>query len=47
MNRYLNTEQCSILANSLLGRQCEVLTIRIDDRSIILDLVRNMCNLRA
>ncbi|CAM4829041.1 unnamed protein product [Rotaria magnacalcarata] len=47
MNRYLNAEQCSILANSLLGRQCEVLTIRIDDRSIILDLVRNMCNLRA
>ncbi|CAF3487903.1 unnamed protein product [Rotaria socialis] len=47
INRYMNAEQCLILANSFIGRECEVLTIRIDDRNIILDLVDKMCNLRA
>ncbi|CAF1129898.1 unnamed protein product [Rotaria magnacalcarata] len=47
INRYMNAEQCSILANSFIGRQYEVLTLRIDDRNIILDLVGKVCNLRA
>ncbi|CAF3778536.1 unnamed protein product [Rotaria sp. Silwood1] len=46
-NRYLNAAQCSILARSLLGLQCEVLVIRIENRQIILDLIHTMYNLRA
>ncbi|CAF3162832.1 unnamed protein product [Rotaria sp. Silwood2] len=47
MNHYMNATQCSILADSLLGRQCEVLAIRIESRTIILDLIHKMCSLRA
>ncbi|CAF5087305.1 unnamed protein product [Rotaria sp. Silwood1] len=47
MNRYMNATQCSILADSLIGRQCEVLRIRVENRAIVLDLVRTMHNLRA
>ncbi|CAF4168877.1 unnamed protein product [Rotaria sp. Silwood2] len=46
-NCYLNAAQCSILADSLLGHQCEVLIIRIENRTIILDLIDKMHNLRA
>ncbi|CAF1338382.1 unnamed protein product [Rotaria sordida] len=46
-NRYMNVTQCSILADSLLGRQCEVLIIRIENRTIILDLINKMYNLRV
>jgi hypothetical protein len=47
INRYMNATQCSILSNSLLGRQCEVLIIRVENRTIILDLINSMGNLRA
>ncbi|CAF0909492.1 unnamed protein product [Rotaria sordida] len=47
MNRYMNATQCSILADSLFGHQCEVLEIRVENRTIILDLVHKMYNLRA
>lgn len=46
-NRYLSATQCSVLADSLLGRQCKVLTIRVENRAIILDLIDKMYNLRA
>ena len=46
-NRYLSATQCSVLADSLLGRQCEVLTIRVENRAIILGLIEKMNNLRA
>ena len=43
----MNATQCSILSDSLLGRQCEVLIIRVENRTIILDLINRMGNLRA
>ncbi|CAF0916152.1 unnamed protein product [Adineta ricciae] len=46
-NRYLNATQCSFLADSSFGQQCEVLLIYIETRTIILDLIPKMCNLRA
>jgi hypothetical protein len=44
---YSNATFFSMLANSPLGRQCEVLMITVDLQTNILDLVRQMPNLRA
>ncbi|CAF4002894.1 unnamed protein product [Rotaria sp. Silwood1] len=43
---YLNGTACSALANLPLGRQCEVLFIRIEDRSDVFDLIKTMSKLR-
>ncbi|CAF3967201.1 unnamed protein product [Rotaria sp. Silwood1] len=43
----LNTVQCSELINSSLGRQCEVFSVHVEDRSNILDLVKTKSNIRA
>lgn len=42
-----NATPCSMWANSSLGRQCEVYMITIDLQTNVLDLVRQMPNLRA
>ena len=47
VNQYYNTGQCRRLFRSPLGGQCEMLTITVESRSIILDLVNNMRQLRA
>ncbi|CAF1421777.1 unnamed protein product [Rotaria sp. Silwood1] len=39
--------ECISLIQSLLGIQCEVLLINIENRSIVLDLIEKMPNLRA
>ncbi len=41
-NQYFNDEQC----RSLIGIQCEILFIKIKNRHISIDLIRNMMNLR-
>ncbi|CAF2658113.1 unnamed protein product [Rotaria sp. Silwood2] len=43
----LNAAQCSELINSSLGRQCEVLSVNVEDRSNVLDLVKTKSNVRA
>jgi hypothetical protein len=44
---WLNDEQCAILSHSSLGKQCEVLKIRVKTRRNILDIVNSMTKLRA
>ncbi|CAF4584085.1 unnamed protein product, partial [Rotaria socialis] len=39
--------ECISLIQSLLGDQCEVLLINIENRSIVVDLIENVPNLRA
>jgi hypothetical protein len=43
---YFDREDCLALINSSLGMQCEVLLIRIKNRTIVLDLINRMFNLR-
>jgi hypothetical protein len=43
---YFNKEDCLMLINSSLGMQCEVLLIRIKNRTILLNLINRMFNLR-
>ncbi|CAF1359005.1 unnamed protein product [Rotaria sp. Silwood1] len=45
--RYFNSEECTILGNSSLAFQCEVLMIDVESRSNILELINTMPNLRA
>ncbi|CAF1306797.1 unnamed protein product [Adineta ricciae] len=47
MNRCYDNEQCIALAQSPLGRQCEILTLTVKNKSCIFDLVNNMHNLRT
>jgi hypothetical protein len=42
-----NNEDCINLINSLLGRQCEVLFIEIENRTDILNLIEQISHLRA
>ncbi|CAF1239403.1 unnamed protein product [Rotaria sordida] len=44
---YLENIELSLLANSPLGRQCEVLLIKVSVRENIFDLINTMPNLRA
>ena len=44
---YFNNEECAALAYSPLGQQCEVLSIKIENRSNILDLLKTMTRLRS
>jgi hypothetical protein len=44
---YFNAATCFALISSPLGRQCEVLSIQVDDRTNIIDLIKRMSNLRA
>ena len=44
-NRFTK-EECIAFAESTLGRQCEVLSIEIEDRNSIADLIQRMSNLR-
>jgi len=46
-DQWFDDEQCTILINSSLGVQCEILAIDIKSCNSILDLVNNMINLRA
>ncbi|CAF1320540.1 unnamed protein product [Rotaria sp. Silwood1] len=43
---YFNEKECLLLSHSSLGIQCEVLSIRINNRENIITLVKNMINLR-
>ncbi|CAF2746998.1 unnamed protein product [Rotaria sp. Silwood2] len=43
---YFNENECLLLTRSLLGIQCEILSIRINNREDIITLVKNMVNLR-
>ncbi|CAF1200181.1 unnamed protein product [Rotaria sordida] len=43
---YYTKEDCFTLINSILGIQCEILSIRIKHRINILDLIRHMSKLR-
>lgn len=45
--QWFDTEQCLKLSRSPIGIQCEVLSIGIQSRTCILDLVNNMNKLRA
>ncbi len=44
---FLSTVECCNLIKSPLGRQCEVLMLRVKHRSDILQLVKKMFNLRS
>jgi hypothetical protein len=39
-------EECIAFSNCILGRQCEVLSIEIEDRKSIIDLIERISNLR-
>ncbi|CAF1261568.1 unnamed protein product [Rotaria sordida] len=45
--RWFDDEYCAKLSCSSLGIQCEVLLIRVEHRTTIIDLVNRMTNLRA
>ena len=45
--KYLDCIQCDILINSSLGQQCQILLINIENRMNILQLIKNMSNLRS
>jgi hypothetical protein len=45
--QYFNDEECIKLTSSLLGIQCEVLSIVVKNRTSVLNLVNTMKNLRA
>ncbi|CAF0904071.1 unnamed protein product [Rotaria sordida] len=45
--RYFNSKECTILANSSLAFQCEVLMIDVESRTNILELINIMPSLRA
>jgi hypothetical protein len=42
-----NEEECILLSRSPLGVQCEVLSIKVNNRETIIHLVKNMMKLRA
>ncbi|CAF1089032.1 unnamed protein product [Adineta steineri] len=42
-----NQEQCLELCHSFMGQQCEVLSINVQQRTDIINLINNMKNLRA
>ena len=44
---YFNHEECAILAQSSLGKQCEVLLIGVENRTNISELTQMMSNLRS
>ncbi|UJR14432.1 hypothetical protein I4U23_001429 [Adineta vaga] len=44
---HFNNEECASLAYSQLGQQCEILLIKIENRSNIIDLIRTMTKLRS
>lgn len=44
--KYLTKNDCNHLIRSPLGRQCEVLVIRVKHRQSMLDLIERMANLR-
>jgi hypothetical protein len=44
---YFNEEECMVLAHSSLGAQCQTLSIAVNNRECILNLLYNMNNLRA
>lgn len=46
-SRYFDDEQCRKLIHSPLGKQCEMLLIKVKNRRNIIDLVNYMSNLRA
>ncbi|CAF3253176.1 unnamed protein product [Rotaria sp. Silwood2] len=47
INAYYNQQQCTILSSLLLGIQCEALSIAVENRECIVDVVNTMINLRA
>ncbi len=42
-----NSPECSLLASSSLGRQCEILSIKLTDRRHVPELINEMPNLQA
>ncbi|CAF3373516.1 unnamed protein product [Rotaria sp. Silwood2] len=44
---FFNEEKCVSLSHSLLGTQCQVLYIRVENLENIIILIKNMINLRA
>ncbi len=46
-NHVFNEEECIALTRSSLGAQCEILSIWVNIRKSIVDLVNNISNLRA
>jgi len=47
VDRVYNSQQCATLSRSSLGMQCEVLSITVENRTTIIDLLNTMPNLRA
>ncbi len=47
VDRVYNSQQCVTLSRSSLGMQCEVLSITVENRTTIIDLLNTMPNLRA
>ncbi|CAF1207922.1 unnamed protein product [Adineta steineri] len=45
--QYFDDEQCTNLCDSPLGKQCEVLSIKVKKRESLPDLINNMINLRT
>jgi hypothetical protein len=43
----INGQQCTLLSHSPLGIQCEVLSISVENRTNVIDLINTMTNLRA
>ncbi|CAF1018914.1 unnamed protein product [Didymodactylos carnosus] len=47
VDRCYDSQQCAKLSRSPLGIQCEVLSITVDNRKNVIDLINTMTNLRA
>ncbi|CAF1438407.1 unnamed protein product, partial [Adineta steineri] len=47
IDRWYNTEQCGRLIHSSLGKQCQILSIAVENRQNILELIHGMFDLRA
>ncbi|CAF3781081.1 unnamed protein product [Adineta steineri] len=47
IEQWYNTEQCRRLIHSSLGKQCQILSIAVENRQNILELIHGMSNLRT
>jgi hypothetical protein len=47
LSEWYTNQECTTLSHSPLGTQCEVLLIRVENRTCILDLIKTMSKLQA
>ncbi|CAF4472813.1 unnamed protein product [Rotaria sp. Silwood2] len=45
--QFFNRNECSALINSILGKQCEVLIVSVNNQTLAIDIAENMIKLRS